>query len=108
MQTTVLILTIGVNLQHPSMAQLVKTFQEITSQKTRRRKTDDSYFASIPVVFTIPELFAISEPTKIAAATNTIQPDWAMSNWYEMNMPETVADTAKHIESIIVYLKERA
>ena len=52
--------------------------------------------------------FATSEPTKIAAATNTIHPDWAMSNWYEMKMPDTVADTAKHIESIIVFLKERA
>ena len=65
------------------------------------------YFANIPVVFTIPELFAISEPTKIAAATKTIQPDWAMSNWYEMMMPETVAVTAKHIEIIMVCLKER-
>ena len=108
MQATVLILTIGVNLQHPSMVQLAKTFQEITSQKTRRRKTDDYYFANIPVVFTIPEPFAISEPTKIAAATNTMHPDWAMSNWYEMKMPETVAVTAKHIESIMVCLKERA
>ena len=66
------------------------------------------YLATIPVVFTSPEPFATSEPTKIAAATNTIQPDCAMSNWYEMKMPETVADTAKHIESIIVFLKERA
>ena len=65
------------------------------------------YLANIPVVFTIPEPFATSEPTKIAAATSTMQPDWAMSNWYEMKMPETVAVTAKHIESIIVYLKER-
>ena len=65
-------------------------------------------FANIPVVFTIPEPFATSEPMKMAAATNTIQPDWAISNWYEMNMPETVAVTAKHIESIIVCLKERA
>ena len=66
------------------------------------------YFANIPVVFTSPEPFATSEPTKIAAATSTIHPDWAMSNWYEMKMPETVAVTAKHIESIIVFLKERA
>ena len=65
------------------------------------------YFASIPAVFTIPELFTISEPTKIAAATSTIHPDWAMSNWYEMTIPETVAVTAKHIESIMVCLKER-
>ena len=64
-------------------------------------------FANIPVVFTIPELFAISEPTKIAAATSTMHPDWAMSNWYEMMMPETVAVTAKHIEIIMVCLKER-
>ena len=42
---------------------------------------------------------------KMAAATKTIQPDWAMSNWYEMKMPETVADTAKHIESIMVLLE---
>ena len=56
----------------------------------------------------MPEPFATSEPMKIAAATNTIQPDWAMSNWYEMKMPETVAVTAKHIESIMVCLKERA
>ena len=41
----------------------------------------------------------------MAAATNTIQPDWAMSNWYEMKMPETVAVTAKHIESIIGLLE---
>ena len=66
------------------------------------------YFATIPVVFTIPEPFATNEPTKIAAATSTMHPDWAMSNWYEMKIPETVADTAKHIESIIVFLKERA
>ena len=72
------------------------------------RKTGDSYFASIPAVFTSPEPFATSEPTKIAAATSTMHPDWAMSNWYEMNMPDTVAVTAKHIESIIVFLKERA
>ena len=61
----------------------------------------------IPAVFTSPELFTMSEPTKIAAATNTIHPDWAMSNWYDMKMPETVADTAKHIEMIMVCLKER-
>jgi len=61
----------------------------------------------IPVVFISPELFAISEPMKIAAATKTMHPDRAMSNWYEMKMPETVADTAKHIESIMVFLKER-
>jgi len=48
------------------------------------------------------------EPMKIAAATNTIQPDRAMSNWYEMKMPKTVAVTAKHIEIIIVCLKDRA
>ena len=67
----------------------------------------NSYFANIPAVFTSPEPFATSEPTKIAAATSTIQPDWAISNWYEMKMPEMVAVTAKHIESIIVFLKER-
>ena len=61
----------------------------------------------IPVVLTSPALFTMSEPTKIAAATNTIHPDWAMSNWYDMKIPETVADTAKHIESIMVCLKER-
>ena len=64
-------------------------------------------FAMIPVVFTSPALFTMSEPTKIAAATSTIHPDWAMSNWYDMKMPETVADTAKHIESIMGCLKER-
>ena len=37
-------------------------------------------FANIPVVFTIPEPFATSEPTKIAAATSTMHPDCAMSN----------------------------
>ena len=61
----------------------------------------------IPAVFTIPEPFATSEPTKIAAATKTIQPDWAMSNWYQMRMPKMVAVAAKHIESIMVCLKER-
>ena len=38
------------------------------------------YLANIPVVFTSPEPFATSEPMKMAAATKTIQPDWAMSN----------------------------
>ena len=63
--------------------------------------------AEIPAVFTSPELFATSEPMKIAAATSTMHPDCAMSTWYDMKMPETVADTAKHIESIMVCLKER-
>ena len=62
----------------------------------------------IPVVFTSPEPFAISELIKIAAATNTIHPDWAISNWYDINMPRTVADMANDIESITVCLKERA
>ena len=66
------------------------------------------YLANIPVVFTIPEPFATSEPTKIAAATSTMHPDWAMSNWYEMKMPEMTATRANHIESIMVCLKERA
>jgi len=50
----------------------------------------------------------MSEPTKIAAATSTMHPDWAMSNWYDMIMPETVADMANDIERNIVCLKERA
>ena len=80
----------------------------LVSDKFDRCTGFQARFANIPVVLTIPEPFATSEPTKIAAATSTIQPDWAMSNWYEMKIPETVADTAKHIESIIVFLKERA
>ena len=66
------------------------------------------YFANIPAVFTIPEPFATSEPTKIAAATNTMHPDCAMSNWYEMNMPEMTATRANDIERAIVCLKDRA
>ena len=62
----------------------------------------------IPVVFTSPALFTISEPIKIAAATTTILPACEISNWYEMIMPETVANTANDIERIIVCLKERA
>jgi len=37
----VLTLTIGVNLQHPSMVPLVKMFQKITSQKIHGRIADD-------------------------------------------------------------------
>ena len=64
-------------------------------------------FGEKPAVLTIPVDLIIKEAIKIPIASRTIHPEGSILNGIAMIIPITSENSEKHVDSVLVCLKER-